>query len=201
MDEFVKIMIFIVTSTEIFIFNNYRQMFTKFIVITIMATMLVFPAVAQQRSNAAQIDSLVAVLPQLRDSVKLKAMSTLIELTRDELIRKSYVNMYLDEARRQKDTYSEGRALALLAEIYFAQFDTDSIFIFAEEAYAEAKETQQKMPMAEMLAIMGRLYDEMGQQEEAIRCYEESIEMTLQVRRLGIMNLENYNYLDRKSVV
>ena len=66
----------------------------------------------------------------------------------------------------------------------------------AEEAYAEARRLQEYMPMARMLSAIGGIYATMGQNQEAIRCYAESLEAALQNRQNDtFFYIENYHNL------
>jgi AraC-like DNA-binding protein len=66
----------------------------------------------------------------------------------------------------------------------------------AEEAYAEAKALQENFLMARTLAAMGRIYHSMMQNDEAMRCFSESLELALQKREEGTaFYIENYYYL------
>jgi AraC-like DNA-binding protein len=98
----------------------------------------VTPVTAQQQKNV-QVDSITALLPQLRDTAKLNAMLTLTELTDGEPTRKRYVDMLLNEAQLQKNPRYEGRALTLLIEWYGSQF-LDSTFVVGEEAIRFTRE-------------------------------------------------------------
>ena len=208
----------------------------KTIQVCLLAILLALPAAAQQSAAGTQIDSILVILPQLRDTEKLQAIRGLISLAFEMPVRQHYVNMLLDEARRQKNVNEEGRAFAMLTEIYFSQTDNDSIFIYGEEAirftrqhklynflftvhqtvimrhlahgklqtairkaeevYEEAKELQEFMPMARILALMGNIYDEMGQLEEAFRYYGESVEIAKQnIQPNSWIYIENYNSL------
>ena len=214
---------------------NILNIIKKFLLIFCFSTvLLVTSSIAQQKTNA-QVDSIVAVLPQLRDSAKLEAILQLATLTDGEPIRKYYVDMLLDEAHRQKNVRYEGRALTWRVEWYGTQFN-DSAFIAAEEAirftrehklydllflthhmlatsyvdkgllhtairkaeeaYAEAKELQDNMPKARMLAILGLIYNELGVYQEALRYYEESLQMaTLKRQPDTYLYIQNYDHL------
>ena len=213
----------------------------KFLFIFCFSAILLAPfSIAQQKTNA-QEDSIVAILPQLRDSAKLEAMVELATLTDGESIRKYYVDMLLDEARRQKHVRCEGRALTWLVEWYGTQF-SDSVFLAAEEAirftrehklydllflshhmlatsyvdkgllhtairkaeeaYAEAKELQDNLPTARMLAVLGLIYNELGLYKEALRYYEESLRMaTLKRQPDTYLYIQNYDHLATLSGV
>jgi AraC-like DNA-binding protein len=89
----------------------------------------VTPTVAQTSA-----DSLLTVLPHQSDSVKLESINKLIKLSAGQSVRKTYIDMLLDEAHRQSNSRYEGRALALLVEWYYPQFDSDSVFIVGKKA-------------------------------------------------------------------
>ncbi|MDR0541440.1 MAG: helix-turn-helix domain-containing protein [Dysgonamonadaceae bacterium] len=93
------------------------------------ATLLATPTVAQTSA-----DSLLAVLPHQSDTVKLESIRKLINLSAGQSVRKTYIDLLLDEAHRQGNSRYEGRALALLVEWYYPQFDSDSVFIAGKKA-------------------------------------------------------------------
>ena len=65
----------------------------------------------------------------------------------------------------------------------------------AEEAYREAKELNEKEPMARMLATIANIYNSMEQYSEAERYYLESIELTTDL----MIITANYEYMSFNS--
>ena len=207
----------------------------RIITILIFFGLLVSSVVSQQ-NHSSETDSIIAILPQLKGTEKLEALRKITNLTYDEPVRKHYVNMMLNEARLQRNIDYEGRALAILVEIYYSYFDNDSIFIIGEEAlqftrknnlynyfftikqiiiqrkthqgqlftalnmakdaYNTAKDLQEYMYIARMLAAMGNIYHELNQFETAVNCYEESLELAkIQRNPNSYLYIENYNHL------
>jgi AraC-like DNA-binding protein len=100
-----------------------------------ISVLIAAPAfVQQQKSNAEKADSLLAVLPGLSGDEKFEALYALIRLAQQQPVMKQYISMLLDEARKEKNIYREGQALALLTEFYFDRHDIDSVFTVGEEA-------------------------------------------------------------------
>jgi AraC-like DNA-binding protein len=208
---------------------------SKILIIFLLLTTLFFTTVFSQRPK--EIDSLLATLPQLHGVEKLIAIGYITNFTFGlPELRKQYLYMYLDEARRQKHIEAESDALTLLTEFYYAQYDNDSVFILgeeairfarqhdlyedlfishtncilsynergqtltalrkAEEAYAEAKALHENFNMARMLAVLGGIYHSMEQNEEALRCFSESLELALMERQKDEhLYAENYQWL------
>ena len=100
----------------------------------LLSCLLILPMVAQQASRQAQIDSVVAILPQLPDTARLEALHNLVDLTSGFPSNKHYVKMLYEEAQNQQCFKSEGWALTALTALYYPQFDSDSVFIYGEEA-------------------------------------------------------------------
>jgi AraC-like DNA-binding protein len=90
-------------------------------------------ASAQEKTKAEKSDSIEAVLPQLSDTVKLRAIKELIDLNVNRPPAGRYLKLYREEARRQNRTRVEAFALLRLAQ-HHAQLETDSVFIYGEEA-------------------------------------------------------------------
>ena len=122
---------------EIFAFDVRVKV--HFIITTILIIIFLFPATVQPQSNVAQIDSIAALLPQLQGSEKIDALKNIVHLTQGAEMEKHYKWMLLEEARKQNDVEHEVWALTNLVGIYYSQFDTDSIFIIAEEAIPIAR--------------------------------------------------------------
>ena len=99
-------------------------------------------AQAQERYTQSKIDSLAALLPQMHGGEKLKALRTLCDLTEDLPEQKQYIEMYLDEARRQSNVEDEGDALLSLSTFYYSRFDTDTFFVVTDEAIRFARRHQ-----------------------------------------------------------
>jgi AraC-like DNA-binding protein len=74
-------------------------------------------------------------------------------------------------------------------------------FRLAEEAYAEAKESQDKKAIALILRAWGALYENRDQPHEALRLYEESLLLSLQNRKAGEGLMVVYTYNDLISVM
>ena len=98
------------------------------------AAIITVSSISQAYAQQNQTDSLEALLPQKQGEERLDALRTLADLTINMPQEKHYVKMYLEEARRQKNIEAEGYALSTLTSIYYMQFDSDSVFIFGEEA-------------------------------------------------------------------
>ena len=203
------------------------------LILCLSATFFATSAFSQQLS---EIDSILAILPNLQGDEKLDAIGVLTELTSDLPMQRQYVDMYLDEARRQKNIQAESNAYMMLIPYYAQQLENDSVFIIgeeaihfarqhklydnlfltyhniiqfynvrgqtltalrkAEEAHTEAKELKENFYIARMLSAMGEIYHSMMQQEEALRCFSESLELALQKRRDDtFFYIETYNYL------
>jgi len=129
-------------------------------------------------ASHSQTDSILAALPQLRGEEKLEALKTLVNLTDNHL---DYLDMLVQEARRQKHIEMEAFALAKFVEYYFFQFNNDSIFVVAKDAiqflrkhkfYHYLFAVQQNVIMRHSLE--GRILTALLLAEEA---YEEAKEM------------------------
>jgi hypothetical protein len=84
-----------------------KYFLTALIVLSVLISFFAPPAFSQRQASA-EVDSIVALLPQLRDSVKLNAIIKLTKLTRGQSVRKRYAKMLLNEARQQKISVSKG---------------------------------------------------------------------------------------------
>ena len=122
----------------------------------------VFPlnaVTAQQKTAAEKVDSILSVIPQLNDSEKDNAFRQIIELTVGTPDEKHYTRMYLQEARSRKNIEGEGFALQRLAEAYYAQWDTDSVFIYADEAIRFAQQHRLYNYLASLrIMLIGRYH-------------------------------------------
>jgi len=97
-------------------------------------------AISTAFAQQERFDSLVSVLPQLRGEEKLETLKTLIDLSSDLQFEKHYAQLLLAEARKQRNIVEESFALRRLTSVYYWQVDTDSVFIFGEEAIAFARQ-------------------------------------------------------------
>ena len=89
------------------------RQFIKRMAAVIATVVIVTQVFAQQMQN--RIDSLEAVLPQKQGDEKLETLEDLTLLTEDLPEQKRYIDMYLEEARRQGEAlrcFSEAVALA-----------------------------------------------------------------------------------------
>ena len=120
------------------------------------------------------MDSVLAVMPQMNDSEKDNALRLLIMLTTGTPDEKYYTRSYLDEARRQDNIEGEGFALSRLAEAYFAQWDTDSVFIYAEEAIRFAQRHKLYVHLSDMRNMIIKRYQSQGRTLTALRMAEEA---------------------------
>jgi len=87
--------------------------------------------------------------------------------------------------REQKLNDLQFKALHALIHNYVLQGYRLTAIRKAEEGYAEAKELQDNLPTARMLAAFGLIYNEMGLFEDALRYYEESNRVANQKRQAG----------------
>ena len=131
------------------------------------------PAIALQPLPTAA-DSIIARLPQLRGEEKLDALTRLISLTHRYPVVKQYYRMVIDEARLINDVKLEGWAWTQLTGIYYAQFDTDSLFIVGEEAIRFLRQHKQYDDMFFVKQQFIRRYQSKGMWLTAIRKAEEA---------------------------
>ncbi|MCL2027559.1 MAG: AraC family transcriptional regulator [Bacteroidales bacterium] len=104
------------------------------ITLTLVACSLTVPSQAQPLSKGEQADSIAVLLPQMHDTARLDALRVILKLVEGLPEDRHYTKMFLNEARRQKDVQAEAFALITLTAIYWTQYDTDSVYIFGEEA-------------------------------------------------------------------
>ena len=140
------------------------------------ASLFVVSAFTQTTSTASNIDSLVAMLPHLRDTAKLDALNSLINLSIGLAAESHYMLMYLEEAQNQKNVRAEGWALTALARIYFSQFDTDSVFVYGKKAISFNREHKQYNFMFYAKRTVIRRYEHDGQILTAFREAQEAYE-------------------------
>lgn len=108
-----------------------RLIICLFFIIFILAT----PVVAQN-TDVSYSDSIKSTLPQLTGEDKLEAIYSLIKADRRSNIGKQYIDLMVEESRKQNAFKYEGLGLTLRVEWYYSQFETDSVFIAAKEAEA-----------------------------------------------------------------
>lgn len=95
------------------------------------------------QSNQQLKDSLLQAIPKLKDTVKLETMRQLIYLTGEDMnAAVKYTENLLYEARKQNSLFYQSFALAKKVELYYSQFNSDSIFIFAQQFEAFCEEHQ-----------------------------------------------------------
>ena len=198
----------------------------------LLVILFALPAVAQQKSNVAKTDSILALLPQLRGAEKLDALHTLVYINDYDHSLKHFAEMLRQEAQRQNDIEMEGYAWTRLIFYYYSQYDSDSIFTVAEEAvqflrrhnlyapleyvqravifrhafagrhltalrkadelYAEIKETGDEWLLIEMLYNIATVYSTMDKNEEALRIFDECLEIALRNRQDDIIYVRLY---------
>ncbi|GHT30094.1 hypothetical protein FACS189432_09370 [Bacteroidia bacterium] len=146
----------------------------KFILIyCFFAALLAAPVAAQTQTT---VDSLLAILPSQSDTVKLESINRLINLSYGHAGRKNYIDMLLDEAHKQGHSYYEGRALALLVEWYYPQFDNDSIFIAGKKAEDFTRKHQLYNFLFTVQQILIQRYIDQHQLLTGLRKAEEAYE-------------------------
>ncbi|MCL2072412.1 MAG: helix-turn-helix domain-containing protein [Marinilabiliaceae bacterium] len=148
-----------------------RNTFVSFIILTFL---LVLPVASQQKTTDFQIDSILAILPQLPDTSKIEAMHKLIDLTTNLPSESYYIRMLREEARKQKDTRNETFALLRLTQYYYA-LDTDSVIIIGEETKNFARLHKHYDYMFAVISTIQRLNIRDGQVITALRLTEEAI--------------------------
>ena len=97
--------------------KNYKYLITIFL----LTVLPLNAAQAQQKTAAEKVDSILAVMPQMNDSEKDRALKLLINLSVVDPDVRHYTRMYIDFARSRKDIEGEGWALLRLAQTYYAQ--------------------------------------------------------------------------------
>ena len=148
----------------------------KIIVQTIILTLLLLPpAAAQESAVVRQTDSILAILPQLRDSARLEALNNLVQSHVGLQSHGRFLHMYLEEARRQGNVREEGIALQNLTTYYYPQFDNDSIFIFGEEAIRFNRQHKQYDRMFVAYTSLIRRENAQGRTISAMRRADEAL--------------------------
>jgi tetratricopeptide (TPR) repeat protein len=176
----------------------------RFFILLYFVTGVSASAIAQQQSVVEKTDSILAVLPQLSGDERLKALSVLVTINDMLPDERAYINMYLEEARRQGNVVSEAQALKMLMYYFYPNADCDSVFIVGEEA---VRLTRQHKLYDELFLIhheMIRRHNADGQKLTALRkaeaAYAEAKElqkdmpMAYVLSAMGIIyyNLEQY---------
>ena len=146
------------------------------ITLCLLATLPLNAAQAQQKTAAEKVDSVLAVMPQMNDSEKDKALKLLIKLTVGAPDERHYTRMYIDFARSRKDIEGEGWALLRLAQTYYAQWGTDSVFIYGEEAIRFAKQHKLYDNLSNLRNMFISRYHTQGRTLTALRLAEEAYE-------------------------
>ena len=147
----------------------------KFILILSFCAVLFTAKEAQaQKSNQEKTDSILALLPQLNRADKLNALADIININENLPADKYFTKMYLEEARKQKNIEAQGQALARLTTKYHLQFDTDSIFIFGDEAVRFCREHKLYDDLFSAQTSLIRRYMAEGKIITAIRKAEEA---------------------------
>ena len=149
--------------------RKWRIIFTAAIMTAISAS----SALAQKKTNTERVDSIVALLPRLNDEGKLKALSTLIDLTPD-IGQMPYAYMLLEEARRQKNVEWEGKAMKMLTLSYYHRHDTDSVFIVGEETIRFLRKHKLYDDLFSIHGELVKRYVGMDQTLTALRYAEEA---------------------------
>lgn len=92
------------------------------------------------QNNQQTKDSLLQIIPSLKDTAKLETMRQLTYLAGEDMNAAiKYTDNLLYEARKQNNLFYQSFARAKKVELYYSQFNSDSIFIFAQqfEAFCE----------------------------------------------------------------
>ena len=114
-----------------------------YIFLTLLLGLLNTQTISAIQSSPQFKDSLLQVIPKLKDTVKLEAMRQLTYQAGDDIVAAvEYTDNLLDEARKQKSLFYQSFALAKKVELYYSQFNSDSIFIFAQQFEAFCEERQ-----------------------------------------------------------
>ena len=102
--------------------------------IFLTAAIITVISISQAYAQQNRIDSLETLLPQKQGEERLETLEDLTLLTEDLPEQKRYIDMYLEEARRQGNVELEGDALFKLSYFYYYRFDTDTFFTVTGEA-------------------------------------------------------------------
>jgi AraC-like DNA-binding protein len=101
-------------------------------VLLFLFSVCLFGTQTLQAQKPTTSDSLLKIIPGLTDTVKLEAMRQLIyanNITNKAIV---YARMLLKEAQKQKSVYYQSFALGKLTELYYPQFNNDSVFIWGK---------------------------------------------------------------------
>ena len=142
---------------------------------------------AQEKTVEQQVDSILAILPQLKDSVKLRAIRDIAFLTQALPTSKQYLYMYLEEAQKQKNIEEEGLAWAQLTGFYQGQFDSDSVYIIGKKALDFMRKHKRYANMAYVQGVMIKRYNREGKLLTALRMIEEGYQEAKQLQESTLM--------------
>ena len=129
-----------------------------------------------KKTAAEKVDSILAVMPQMNDSEKDKALKLLIDFTTGSQDEKLYTRRYIDFAHSRKNIEGESWALLRLAQTYYTQWDTDSVFIYSDEAIRFAQRHKLYNDLSNLRNMLIRHYQKQGQTLTALRLAEEAYE-------------------------
>ncbi|MGE0076227.1 MAG: AraC family transcriptional regulator [Bacteroidales bacterium] len=86
------------------------------------------------QNNQQTKDSLLQIIPSLKDTAKLEAMRQLTYMSGENKdTAAKYIGILFDEAQKQNSLFYRSFAMAKRVEFYYSQFNSDSIFIFAQQ--------------------------------------------------------------------
>ena len=159
------------------IFKRYKMKNCKYMITIFLLTILPLNAAqAQQKIAAEKVDSVLAVMPQMNDGEKDKALKLLIDFTTGSQDEKLYTRRYIDFAHSRKNIEGESWALLRLAQTYYAQRGTDSVFIYGEEAIRFAKQHKLYDNLSDLRNMLISRYHAKGRTLSALRLAEEAYE-------------------------
>jgi len=125
-------------------YNKFKKLIMRSGVLFVV--ILIFYMVAPSFNaygNENNKDSLLKVLPTLKDTARLEAMRQLIYAAEENKdTAEKYIGNLLEEAQKQKSLFYQSFARAKRIELYYSQFDSDSIFILARQFEAFCDEHQ-----------------------------------------------------------
>ena len=161
----------------------------RYIIIVVFCAVFVAAAEvrAQEKTVEQQVDSILAILPQLKDSVKLRAIRDIAFLTNALPTSKQYLYMYLEEAQKQKNIEEEGLAWAQLTGFYQGQFDSDSVYIIGKKALDFMRKHKRYANMAYVQGVMIKRYNREGKLLTALRMIEEGYQEAKQLQESTLM--------------
>ena len=154
-------------------------------IITITFCAVFFAAMggrSQGKTTEEQVDSIVAILPQLQGKERINALADIAVLTEGYAMEKHYIWLLVKEARKQKDVEREVWALTNLVGVYYAQIDSDSIFIVSEEAIRLARQHGLYSHLFFVKHQLIRHYQKEGKILTAIRTAEEAYQEAKELR-------------------